>query len=87
MILCTNSSNLAIGAVLMQGKKIIAYESRMLNSVELNYPIYVKKLLAVFHSLKVWKNYLMGIKFKIQTDHESLRYLSTQPHLSRRQCR
>jgi hypothetical protein len=44
-------------------------------------------LLAVIHSLKVWRHYLLGVKFKIETDHQSLRYLSTQPNLSRRQCR
>ena len=87
IILCTDASDLAIGAVLMQDKKIIAYESRKLNSAELNYPVHEKELLAVIHSLKIWRHYLLGLKFKIQTDHESLRYLSTQPHLSRRQCR
>jgi hypothetical protein len=87
IILCTDASDLAIGAVLMQDKKIIAYESRKLNSAELNYPVHEKELLAVIHSLKVWRHYLLGVRFKIQTDHESLRYLSTQPHLSRRQCR
>jgi hypothetical protein len=87
IILCTDASDLAIGAVLMQDKKIIAYESRKLNCSELNYPMHEKTLLAVIHSLKVWRHYLLGLKFKIQTDHESLRYLSTQPHLSRRQCR
>ena len=87
IILCTDASDLAIGAVLMQDKKIVAYESRKLNSAELNYPVHEKELLAVIHSLKVWRHYLLGVKFKLQTDHESLRYLPTQPHLSRRQCR
>ena len=41
----------------------------------------------MIHSFKVWRYYLLGVKFKIQKDHESLRYLSTQPHLNRRQCR
>ena len=41
----------------------------------------------MIHSLKVWRHYLLGVKFKIETDHQSLKYLSTQPNLSRRQCR
>ena len=42
IILYTNASDLAIGAVLMQDKEIIAYEYRKLNSVELNYPVHEK---------------------------------------------
>ena len=87
IVLCTDASDLAIGAVLMQDKKIIAYESRKLNSAELNYRIHKKELLAVIHSLKVWRRCLLGVRFKIQTDHESLKYLSTQHHLSKRRCR
>ena len=87
LILCTDASDLASGAVLMQDRKIVAYESRKLNSAELNYPVYEKELLAVIHSLKVWRHYLLGVRFKIETDHQSLKYLSTQSNLSRRQCR
>ena len=87
IILCTDASDLAIGTVLMQDKKIIAYESCKLNYTELNYPVHENKLLAVIHSLKIWRHYLLEVRCKIQTDHESLKYLSTKPHLSRRQCR
>ena len=69
IILCTDASDLAIGAVLMQDKKIVAYESRKLNSAELNYPVHEKELLAMIHSLKVWRHYLLEIKFKIETNH------------------
>jgi hypothetical protein len=72
IVLCTNASDLAIGAVLIQDKRVIVHE---------------KELLAVIHSLKVWRHYLLGVKFKIETDHQSLKYLSTQPNLSRRQYR
>jgi hypothetical protein len=87
IVLCIDASDLAIGTVLMQDKRVIAYESRKLSSVELNYPVHEKELLAVIHSLKVWRHYLLKVKFKIETDHQSLRYLSTQSNLSRRQCR
>ena len=73
IILCTDASNLAIDAVLIQDKQIVAYESRKLNYVELNYLVHEKKLLIVIHSLKVWRHYILGVKFKIQTNHESLR--------------
>lgn len=85
IILCTDVNDSAIVAILMQDKKKIkiAYKSCKLNFVELNYPIHEKKLLAVIHSLKVWRHYLLGIKFKIETHHQFLRYLSSKPNLNR----
>jgi len=87
LVLCMDASDLAIGAILMQVKHIIAYKSCKLNSMELNYLVHEKELLAVIHALKVWRHYLLGVKFKIETDHQTLKYLSTQPNLSRRQSR
>jgi hypothetical protein len=37
LILCTNGSDLTIGAMLMQGGQLIAYEFRKLTPIELNY--------------------------------------------------
>jgi RNase H-like domain found in reverse transcriptase len=39
------------------------------------------------HALKIWRVYLDGNHFTVVTDHHSLRYLQTQPSLSRRQAR
>jgi ribonuclease HI len=87
LVLCTDASDMAIGAVLMQEGRVIAYESRKLNNAELNYPVHEKELLAIIHALKVWRHYLLGSEFKIETDHQSLRYLTTQANLNRRQSR
>ena len=46
---------------------MIAYESRKLNTAELNYVVHEKELLAVVHSFKFWRHYLLGLKFKIET--------------------
>ena len=53
----------------------------------MNYLVHEKKLLALIHSLKVWRQYILEMKFKIQLDHDLLRYLPTQLHLRRRWCR
>ena len=84
VVLCTNASDLAIGAILMQDRQMVAYESRKLNSVELNYPIYERELFAMIHAFKVCRHYLLGVKFRIEIDHKSLKYLSTQCNLNRR---
>lgn len=86
-----DASQQAIGAVLMQdqgrGLQPVAFESRKLTPAERNYPIHEIELLAVVHALKVWRCYLEGTQFYTNTDHQSLQYLMTQPHLSRRQAR
>ena len=86
-----DASQQAVGAVLMQdqgrGLQPVAFESRKLSPAERNYPIHEIELLAVVHALKVWRCYLEGTQFYTNTDHQSLQYLMTQPHLSRRQAR
>ena len=86
-----DASDFAVGAVLSQkhedGEHPVAYESRKMNSAEQNYPTHERELLAVIHALRTWRHYLAGRKFTVVTDHYSLQYLRTQPHLSKRQSR
>ena len=65
----------------------MAFESRKMNPVEQNYPTHERELLAVIHALRTWRHYLLGRKFTIVSDHHSLKFLQTQPQLSRRQAR
>ena len=58
-----------------------------MNAAEMNYPTHERELLAVIHALRVWRHYLLGKRFKIFTDHHSLKYLMTQPIVSKRQAR
>lgn len=86
-----DASEDAIGAVLTQDQgrdyQPVAYESRKLTDAEKNYPVHEKELLAIVHALAVWRHYLEGIHFKCVTDHQSLKYINTQPTLSKRQAR
>ena len=88
---CTDVSDVAIGAILLQdhghGLQPVAYESRKLREAELNYAIHEKEALAVVHALQVWRYYVQGRKVEVLTDHMVLKYLQTQPQLSRRQGR
>ncbi|GJP31979.1 hypothetical protein CLOM_g16531 [Closterium sp. NIES-68] len=78
-----------VGAVLMQdqgnGLQPIAYLSKKLHGAELIYPIHDKEALAIIIAVKAWRCYLEGRRTTVSTDHCSLKYLKTQPNLSRRQ--
>ena len=83
----TDASGQAIGGVLSQQGKPVAYTSRKLCLHELNYPTHDLELLAVVHALKVWRHYLLGHTFELHTDHKSLKWIFTQPDLNMRQRR
>ncbi|KAJ4802068.1 polyprotein [Rhynchospora pubera] len=83
----TDASKLGLGCVLMQEKHVIAYASRQLRSHEQNYPTHDLELVAIIFALKIWRHYLYGVKCKIYTDHQSLKYIFTQKELNLRQRR
>ena len=69
------------------GEHLVAYESRKMNVAEVNYATHERELLAVIHALRTWRHYLLGNHFIVVTDHNSLKYLQTQPTVSRRQAK
>jgi hypothetical protein len=40
--------------------------------------IYAKEILAIFHAMDLWRPYLLGKRFHIKTDHQSLKYFLDQ---------
>ena len=69
-----DASREGIGAVLMQDKHPIAFENRKLHGPERSFSIYDKQMLAIMHALAKFRQYLVGGKFCIKTDHNSLRH-------------
>ena len=66
----------------MQDEHPIAFESRKLNKREQLKSTYDKEMLEIMHGLAKWRQYLIGIKFMIRTNHNSLQYLLQQKTLS-----
>jgi hypothetical protein len=83
----TDASDIGLGGVLLQEGHPIAYESRKLNSAEQNYTTTEREILAVVHALRVWRCYLEGVYFEVETDHKCNTFFQSQPNLARRQAR
>lgn len=77
----------ALGAVLMQEGRVVAYESRRLTDAELRYITTEQEMLALVHALKTWRCYVQGVQFRVVTDHQPNTYFETQNLLNRRQAR
>jgi hypothetical protein len=75
------------GGVLSHNGFVICYESRKLKDHEKNYATHDLELAAIVHALKKWSHYLMGRRFELRIDHNSLKYLFDQPTLNARQSR
>lgn len=82
-----DASKFGLGGVLMQDCKVVAYASRQLKIHERNYPTHDLELAAVVFVLKIWRHYLYGSRFKVFSDHKSLKYLFDQKELKMRQRR
>ena len=74
-ILTTDASNVGLGAILSQKGHPIHYVSRVLTEPEKNYSTTEKELLAIVWAVQRLRQYLLGRKFIIQTDHQALTWL------------
>jgi hypothetical protein len=90
-VVATDASGFVIGAVLQQdfgeGLQPIEFMSKKMLDAETRYPTHEQEFLAIVCALSHWQHYLMGAKFSVWTDHQSLQYWSTQPRMSMRQAR
>ena len=84
----TDASDVGLGATLtqLQNGKIhpIAYFNKTLSAAERNYAENEKEALAVLFALEHWEKILLGRRFTIRIDHQSLLTLLSSP-MSKRQ--
>ena len=87
-----DASGYAIGACLMQdhgnGLQPVSYISAKMKPAETRYAPHEQELLALVYACATWRHYLHnGQPFTVLSDHQSLRFFTTQPILSSRQAR
>lgn len=90
--LSTDASFTGASGVLSQGASrksadIISFWSGKFDSAQQNYLVHEQELLAIVESLKRFRHLLIGVQFRIFTDHKGLEWLTTQKRLSPRQTR
>ena len=82
-----DASGVGIGGVLSQESHPIAFFSEKLNEAKLKYSTYDKELYAVVQALRYWRHYLLPHEFVLFSDHEALRFLSSQKKLNPRHAK
>jgi len=89
-----DSSDFATGAVLSQQLTTnrkwhpVAFYSKSLSSVEQNYEIHDKEMLAIIRALEEWRHFLEGATHPVEiwTDHKNLEYFMMAKKLNCRQA-
>ena len=71
----------------MQDGQVVCYESPKTNEHQKNYPRCDLELVAIIHALNMWRNYLLGKRFVLMSDHSGLWYLFDQPNMNAKKAR
>ena len=74
-----DASKSAVGAVLLQEGRPIAYESRKLRQSEINWAPIEREMQGIVFSTEKFREYIMGKITVVQTDHEPLETILRKP--------
>jgi hypothetical protein len=82
-----DASGVAIGAVLSQDNRLVAYFSEKLNEAKNKYSTYNKEFYAIFQALKKWRQYLEPKEFVLYSDNQALQFITREEKLNQRHAK
>jgi hypothetical protein len=82
-----DASGVAIGAVLSQDNRHVAYFSEKLNETKRKYSTYDKEFYAIIQALKKWRHYLVPQEFVLYSDNQALQFITRQEKLNQRHAK
>ena len=82
----TDASNQAIAGILSQYNVVngckhlhpVEYDAKILSSTQHNWPIHDKELFEIVDWFRKWRDWLVGVKVNVYTDHQGLQYFNTK---------
>jgi hypothetical protein len=77
-----DASGVAIGVVLSQDNKPIAYFSEKMNEAKRKYSTYDKEFYAIIEALKKWRHYLGPKEFVLYSDNQALQFITRHEKLN-----
>ncbi len=79
VVIQTDASKSGLAAVLIQDDQPVAYASKALDTTQSNYAVIEKELLGICFGCAKYKDYIVGKKVTIETDHKPLVSIMTKP--------
>jgi hypothetical protein len=80
-------SKKGIGGVMLQedeagAERVVAYGSRSCNGAESRYSSFEGELLAAVYFVRLWRQYLYGERFVLESDHQPLKWILTNTKIT-----